>query len=174
MSDLFIRIKYDWAMWMLETIGEDTDILKYLLDQDLITPFCLTSFEDVKVVLYNTGISSKISEDAVFSEKTADIYQKIKKSGFFPTLDGKTERWCKQGVFILDSYSFVACNFLKEILLKLYTKDNIIWLSGDKPESPYALKNIHPTHSLFSLDEPYVFKKINKRLLSMGMNEIIW
>lgn len=178
---MFTKLKPDWASWFFDPDNKIFSILhqKIELSEDVIKEceefyscFYLSSFNDTNIIFLNSGI--KIESEGLISEKLYELYKSLKKCGYYPTHDGKISRWVTQGVFLLNESSKIN-TIVKEIFLKFFEKDKLIWVVNENINKDFESKlKESPSHKIFFWEDTMLFKKINRELKNMGKNEINW
>jgi hypothetical protein len=170
----FFKLKPDWASWFFDPSNkiflllEEFDKNCNQKDFENFYNSCyLISFNDTNLVFLKNGINLS---NSLISDELYQIYKNIKKCGYFPTIDGKIERWVKQGVFILN-YNNDIKSIVNEIIAKFYEKDNLIWVIDKSFD--YDLL-IPKNHKIFYFKDDMLYKNINKELEKMNKDEINW
>lgn len=166
----FTKLKPDWALWFFNPDNKIFSILSdtstYYIEKDFYTSFYMLSFNDTNVLFLNSNF--KINSEGLMSENLYETYKSLKNCGYYPTIDGKIDRWILQGIFLLNIDN-ISKELSKEILEKFLKKDKLIWVINKN----FKLE-IPQNHTIFFFEDEILFKKINRELKHMDKNEINW
>lgn len=171
---IFTKLKPDWASWFFDPDNKIFSVLdgldKKSLEkdyQDFYTSCYLLSLKDVNVVFVNSGVDA--NSGGLMSDHLYKLYNCLKSCGYYPTLDGKVNRWIIQGIFLLNTEKIFS-KVIEELLLKFIDKDKLIWVVN----KDFNTGVVPETHKIIYWDDNMVFKKINRELKRMEKDEINW
>lgn len=168
-------------------------------NENIFRCFYLTPFENINVVFVGrqpyhdgsaTGLCFDIKLGHIINPFVQTIYKEIDGQGFYPTKNGNFEHLARQGVLMVnealtigkDGHSHIDIwnPFFKEVLKKLSTKDDIIWVIFGSDMSDYKNCITNQTHVVVEapIEKDMVgsgmFKRINQLLKNVGKEKISW
>lgn len=186
-----------------------TDIKVYPEPSDVWNAFVKCPLSELKVVLLGqdvypngegTGLCFEVKSGYKLTpsfKQLAEAYNETYPNSFnTDILDGKLERWAKQGVLLLNAYLTVEAGkpgshksywekFTKRLIKLLKEHDsNLIIVTLGKPSSELVdtsysnvLRLEHPAYASRQgrkWNYQDFFNKVNQRLLSLNKEEIVW
>jgi uracil-DNA glycosylase len=204
----FFKLSPEWTSFFyndemddtLSAISSSVCSTRFFPDhENVFRCFYLTPFENVNVVFVGhqpyhdgsaTGLCFDIKLGHIINPFVQTIYKEIEGEGFYPTKNGNFEHLATQGVLMINSSLTVGKDnhshttiwdpFFKEVLKKLSTKDNIIWVVFGDGEDHYNYKNYITNQTHVVIESPVdmmgsgMFKRINHLLKNVGKERISW
>ena len=179
------------------------------LPMDIFKAFELCSYQETKVVIFGqdpyfqdglaNGLAFSVDKNNPIPASLKNIYKEIKNDiGVILSKNGSLDSWASQGVLLLNSCLTVEVskpgshsgagweNFIKEVVLLLNKKNNLVFLLWGKNAKKYK-KYINPnSHLVLTAPHPSPlsayrgffgckhFSKCNAYLKANGIIEINW
>lgn len=206
----FFKLSPEWTSFFyndemnetLESISSLVCSKSYYPDyENIFRCFYLTPFENINVVFIGsqpyqdgsaTGLCLDIKLGHIINPFVQTIYKEIEQEGYYPTKNGNFEHLATQGILMINASLTIGKDdknnnemvwepFFKEVLKKLATKDDIIWVIFDGYDLSHNKTSItNQTHVI--IEAPLqknmigsgIFKRINQLLKNSGKEQISW
>ncbi len=177
--------------------------------KNIFKAFELCAYQETKVVIFGqdpyfqeglaNGLAFSVNKDYPIPASLKNIYKEIKNDiGVLHNKDGSLEAWAHQGVLLLNSCLTVEVskpgshleigwdNFIKEIILLLNRKNNLVFFLWGKNAQKYMKYIDSKSHLILTAAHPSPlsayrgffgcghFSKCNDYLKVNGIEEISW
>jgi len=163
--DLLLKIEKEW-------LESEKDKINFL------SPFYNVLFEKINVVIVTDSYENYSYSSQHISKPLQAIYRELEDEGFYPTKDGKIEKWAKDGVLL---FSFPLMGIQTQNVFEMTNriihhlmKKQIIWVFLGEKE----ITNIPNSYSHNPMSKTFkgcnLFKNINKELYKKGKDKISW